>query len=91
MTTDTESTTVAVHYSNGETAEYPSRSAAITALEAEYPELEILTQPHVLGGVEVGERTLCWEDGETAENDDGAEAFAEILDTAALLRAVEPE
>lgn len=70
--------TLEIHHSNGNASRYPESYAdAIRVLKAEYGD-DIVTadwEAHTPDS----ERMLVWADEESAENDDGAKAVAEII------------
>lgn len=69
-TTTTETRT---KFANGRrSTTHDTRDEAIAALRAQHPDLHV---------VDDGSRTLAWTDEDTAENDDGSRAIAELTTT----------
>jgi hypothetical protein len=65
-----------IEFSNGDKADgFESVQDAIEYVESIYPDAECGHDGDLLNG---GDRTLCWADSASAENDDGARAIASI-------------
>jgi hypothetical protein len=69
-------TTYSIEHSHGQTdTGYETYEDAVEAVNRVYPDAEI---GHAGDIAEGGERTLCWTDEKTAENDDGSRACCVI-------------
>ena len=70
-------TTYRISYTNGATAEtHETYEAAVASLRAEFGAAAVIGHDGDLQGF--GDRTLCWESEDDAQDDDGARAVASI-------------
>jgi hypothetical protein len=65
-----------ITYANGDAAEYcDTYEEAVTLVESHWEDAEIGHDGDITDG---GDRTLCWADEDSSQNDNGAKAVASI-------------